>query len=45
MKKIIFGTVTYMLLMANVYACQTTTYVIGGKVSICTVCPTYVMCT
>ena len=45
MKKIILGAVTYMLLMTSAYACQTVTYVINGKVSICTICPQYVMCT
>ena len=45
MKKIILGIAAYMMLMANVYACQTTTYIVGGKVSICTICPQYVYCT
>ena len=45
MKKIILGVAAYMVLMANSYACQTQTIIIGGKVSICTYCPTYVYCT
>jgi hypothetical protein len=45
MKKIAIGLVTYMLLATSAYACQTTTYIINGKVTICTVCPNYVMCT
>jgi hypothetical protein len=45
MKKIILGVAAYMVLMANVYACQTQTIIINGKVSICTYCPNYVMCT
>ena len=44
MKKIITGVVTYMLLMSSAYACQTTTIIVNGKVTICTVCGTVVSC-
>ena len=43
MKKIAIGLVTYMLL-SNAYACQTQTLIVGGKVTICTVCGTVVSC-
>ena len=43
MKKIILGVVTYMLL-GSAYACQTTTIIVNGKVTICTVCGTVVSC-
>ena len=43
MKKIITGVVTYMLL-GSAYACQTQTLIVGGKVTICTVCGTVVSC-
>ena len=44
MKKIISVVVTYMLLMSSAYACQTTTIIVNGKVTICTVCGTVVSC-
>ena len=44
MKKIAIGLVTYMLLMASAYACQTTTIVVGGKITTCTVCGNVVTC-
>ena len=44
MKKIITGVVTYMLLMSSAYACTTQTLIVGGKVTICTVCGTVVSC-
>jgi hypothetical protein len=44
MKKIAIGLVTYMLLATSAYACQTQTYIINGKITICTVCPNYVVC-
>ena len=44
MKKIITGVVTYMLLMASAYACQTTTIIVGGKITTCTVCGNVVSC-
>jgi hypothetical protein len=43
MKKIAIGVVTYMLL-GSAYACQTTTIIVNGKVTICTVCGTVVSC-
>ena len=43
MKKIAIGLVTYMLL-GSAYACQTTTIIVNGKVTICTVCGTVVSC-
>jgi hypothetical protein len=44
MKKAFLGVVTYMLLMSSAYACQTQTLIVGGKVTICTVCGTVVSC-
>ena len=43
MKKIAIGLVTYMLL-GSAYACTTQTLIVGGKVTICTVCGTVVSC-
>ena len=43
MKKIAIGLVTYMLL-GSAHACQTQTLIVGGKVTICTVCGTVVSC-
>ena len=43
MKKIIVGVVTYMLL-SSAYACQTTTIIVGGKITTCTVCGNVVSC-
>ena len=44
MKKIIVGVVTYMLLMASAYACQTTTIIVNGKLTTCTICGNIVNC-
>jgi hypothetical protein len=44
MKKIAIGVVTYMLLMGVGYACQTTTVIVNGKMTTCTVCGTIVTC-
>jgi hypothetical protein len=44
MKKITVGVVTYMLLMTSAYACQTTTIIVGGKITTCTVCGNVVSC-
>lgn len=44
MKKIIIGVVTYMLLMASAYACQTTTIIVNGKLQVCTICGSVVSC-
>lgn len=43
MKKIAIGVVTYMLL-GSAYACQTTTIIVNGKITTCTVCGTVVSC-
>jgi hypothetical protein len=43
MKKIAIGLVTYMLL-GSAYACQTTTIIVNGKVTTCTVCGNIVNC-
>jgi hypothetical protein len=42
--KIILGLVTYMLLTSNVFACQTQTLVVGGKLQVCTICGSVVSC-
>lgn len=44
MKKITVGVVTYMLLMASAYACQTTTIIVGDKIRVCTICGSVVSC-
>jgi hypothetical protein len=44
MKKITVGVVTYMLLMASAYACQTQTLIVGGKLQVCTICGSVVSC-
>jgi hypothetical protein len=44
MKKIAIGLVTYMLLMGVGYACQTTTIIVNGKMTTCTVCGNIVTC-
>jgi hypothetical protein len=44
MKKIAIGLVTYMLLLGSAYACQTTTIIVNGKVTTCTVCGNIVNC-
>lgn len=44
MKKITVGVVTYMLLMASAYACQTTTIIVNGKLTTCTICGNIVNC-
>ena len=43
MKKIAIGLVTYMLL-GSAYACQTTTIIVNGNVTTCTVCGNIVNC-
>jgi hypothetical protein len=44
MKKVILVVVTNMLLIGSVFACQTTTIVVGGKITTCTVCGNVVTC-
>ena len=44
MKKIALGLVTYMLLGTVAYACQTTTIIVNGKMTTCTVCGNIVSC-
>jgi hypothetical protein len=44
MKKIALGLVTYMLLGSVAYACQTTTVIVNGKMTTCTVCGNIVNC-
>jgi hypothetical protein len=44
MKKIAIGLVTYMLLIGVGYACQTTTVIVNGKMTTCTVCGNIVTC-
>ena len=44
MKKITLGLVTYMLLGTVAYACQTTTIIVNGKLTTCTVCGNIVTC-
>jgi hypothetical protein len=44
MKKIALALVTYMLLGTVAYACQTTTIIVNGKMTTCTVCGNIVSC-
>jgi uncharacterized membrane protein len=44
MKKIALALVTYMLLGTVAYACQTTTIIVNGKMTTCTVCGNIVTC-
>jgi hypothetical protein len=44
MKKITIGLVTYMLLLSSAYACQTTTIIVNGKLTTCTVCGNVISC-
>lgn len=44
MKKIALALVTYMLLGSVAYACQTTTIIVNGKLTTCTVCGNIVNC-
>jgi uncharacterized membrane protein len=44
MKKIALALVTYMLLGSVAYACQTTTIIVNGKMTTCTVCGNIVTC-
>jgi hypothetical protein len=44
MKKIALALVTYMLLGTVAYACQTTTIIVNGKLTTCTVCGTIITC-
>lgn len=44
MKKLLLATVTFMLLSVTAYACQTTTVIVNGKMTVCTVCGNVVNC-
>jgi len=44
MKKALLATVTFMLLSATAYACQTQTIIVNGKMTTCTVCGNIVTC-
>ena len=45
MKKTLLVAVTFMLLgISAVYACQTTTIIVNGKMTTCTVCGNIVNC-
>ena len=44
MKKIAIGLITNMLLIGSVFACQTQTLVVGGKLQVCTICGSVVSC-
>ena len=44
MKKLLLATVTFMLLSATAYACQTQTIIVNGKITVCTVCGSVVNC-
>ena len=45
MKKALLAVVTFMLLgISGVYACQTQTIIVNGKMTTCTVCGNVVSC-
>ena len=44
MKKALLVAVTLMLLGSVAYACQTTTIIVNGKMTTCTVCGNIVNC-
>lgn len=45
MKKALLAAVAFMLIgITGAYACQTTTIVVNGKVTVCTVCGNVVNC-
>lgn len=45
MKKLLLVTLTNLLIgISAAYACQTTTVVVNGKVTVCTVCGNVVNC-
>lgn len=44
MKKALLAVVTFMLLGTAAYACQTTTVIVNGKLTTCTVCGNIVNC-
>ena len=44
MKKLLLAAVTFMLLSATAYACQTQTVIVNGKITTCTVCGNIVNC-
>lgn len=44
MKKALLALVTFMLLGTVAYACQTTTIIVNGKMTTCTVCGNIVSC-
>ena len=44
MKKALLALVTFMLLGTAAYACQTTTIIVNGKMTTCTVCGNVVSC-
>ena len=43
MKKLLLAAVTFMLI-GGAYACQTTTVIVNGKITTCTVCGNIVNC-
>lgn len=45
MKKLLLASVTFMLLgISAAYACQTTTVIVNGKMTTCTICGNVVSC-
>ena len=45
MKKLLLAAVTFMLIgIGGAYACQTTTVIVNGKITTCTVCGNVVNC-
>lgn len=44
MKKALLVVITNLLLVGAVYACQTTTIIVNGKMTTCTVCGNVVTC-
>jgi hypothetical protein len=44
MKKFSIAILTNLLLVSSVFACQTTTIIVNGKLTTCTVCGNVVNC-
>jgi hypothetical protein len=44
MKKALLAVAAFVALTATAYACQTTTVIVNGKMTVCTVCGNVVNC-
>lgn len=44
MKTALLAILTFMLISTAAYACQTTTVIVNGKMTVCTVCGNVVNC-